>query len=84
MTRYINSSDKGELSDNQIRCVLEDDFKHIWVGTFRGLDCYDPTIDKWEHYTRYGDSPNTLSHHSVYLSTKICKVIFGSGLIMEV
>jgi len=53
------------LSDNQIRCVLEDDFKHIWVGTFRGLDCYDPTIDKWEHYTRYGDSPNTLSHHSV-------------------
>ena len=65
MTRYINSSDKGELSDNQIRCVLEDDFKHIWVGTFRGLDCYDPTIDKWEHYTRYGDSPNTLSHHSV-------------------
>lgn len=45
MTRYINSSDKGELSDNQIRCVLEDDFKHIWVGTFRGLDCYDPTID---------------------------------------
>ena len=53
------------MSDNQIRCVLEDDFKHIWVGTFRGLDCYDPTIDKWEHYTRYGDSPNTLSHHSV-------------------
>ena len=44
---------------------MEDDFKHIWVGTFSGLDCYDPTIDKWEHYTRYGDSPNTLSHHSV-------------------
>ncbi len=37
----------------------------MWVGTFRGLDCYDPVTNKWEHYTRYGDSPNTLSHHSV-------------------
>lgn len=65
VTDYANSSDKGELSDNQIRCVLEDDFKRIWVGTFRGLDCYDPVTDKWNHYTRYGDSSNTLSHHSV-------------------
>ena len=65
VTHYTNSSDKGELSDNQIRCVLEDDFKRTWVGTFRGLDCYDPATDKWDHYTRYGDSPNTLSHHSV-------------------
>lgn len=65
LTHYTNTSDKDELSDNQIRCVLEDDFKRTWVGTFRGLDCYDPVTDKWEHYTRYGDSPNTLSHHSV-------------------
>lgn len=27
VTDYAISSDKGELSDNQIRCVLEDDFK---------------------------------------------------------
>lgn len=65
ITRYTNSPDKDELSDNQIRCVLEDDFKRIWIGTFRGLDCYDPATEKWSHYTRYGDSPNTLSHHSV-------------------
>lgn len=65
ITQYTNSSGKDELSDKQIRCVLEDDFKHIWVGTFRGLDCYDPVTDIWSHYTRYGDSPNTLSHHSI-------------------
>lgn len=65
ITQYANTLGKDELSDKQIRCVLEDDFKHIWVGTFRGLDCYDPVTDKWSHYTRYGDSPNTLSHHSV-------------------
>ena len=65
ITHYTNSSEKGDLSDNQVRCVLEDDFKHIWVGTFRGLDCYDIVEDTWSHYTRYGDSSNTLSHHSV-------------------
>lgn len=65
ITHYTSSLEKGGLSDNQVRCVLEDDFKRIWVGTFRGLDCYDPIADTWNHYTRYGDSSNTLSHHSI-------------------
>lgn len=56
---------EGEISDNQVRCVLEDDYGCIWVGTFRGLDCYDPSTDQWSHYTRYGNSPNTLSHSSI-------------------
>ena len=30
-TAYVSHSGMGELSDNQVRCVLEDDFKHIWV-----------------------------------------------------
>lgn len=65
ISQFTSSSGKGELSDNQVRCVLEDDFKRIWVGTFRGLDCYDPITDSWSHYTRYGDSTNTLSHNSI-------------------
>ncbi|WP_294481025.1 two-component regulator propeller domain-containing protein [uncultured Bacteroides sp.] len=65
ITQYTNSLGRGELSDNQVRCVLEDDYKRIWVGTFRGLDCYDPATNKWGHYTRYGDSSNTLSHNSI-------------------
>ena len=23
-------------------------FKHIWVGTFKGIDCYDPITDTLE------------------------------------
>lgn len=65
ITHYASDAGMGNLSDNQVRCVLEDDFKRIWVGTFRGLDCYDPVTNDWNHYTRYGDSSNTLSHHSV-------------------
>ena len=65
ITHYTSAPGMGDLSDNQVRCVLEDDFKRIWVGTYRGLDCYDPATDEWIHYTRYGDSSNTLSHHSI-------------------
>ena len=65
VTHYRCDSKENGLSDNQVRCILEDNFKRIWIGTFRGLDCYDPAVDEWSHYTRYGDSSNTLSHHSV-------------------
>ncbi len=65
VAHYASVAVGDGVSDNQIRCVQEDDFKRIWIGTFRGLDCYDPATGKWEHYIRYGDSPNTLSHHSV-------------------
>lgn len=59
------TSQTGEVSDNQIRCILEDDAGDIWFGTFKGLDCYHPKSDTWSHYTEYGDSPNTLSHSSI-------------------
>lgn len=62
---YKSQLGAGELSDNQVRCILEDNYKQIWVGTFRGLDCYNPATDTWEHYTRYGNSSNTLSHNSI-------------------
>lgn len=65
ITHYTSNSGMGSVSDNQVRCVLEDDFKRIWVGTFRGIDCYDPVTDQWDHYTRYSDSSNNLSHNSV-------------------
>lgn len=65
VTHFTANMGEHGLSDNQVRCVLEDDFGRIWVGTYRGLDCYDPAIDMWSHYTRYSDSSNTLSHNSI-------------------
>ena len=59
------TSSKGEVSHNQIRSILEDNFGDIWIGTFKGIDCYHPESDTWDHHTEYGDSPNTLSHNSI-------------------
>lgn len=55
----------GGISHNQVRCITEDNYGNIWLGTFMGLDCYNQTTGEWKHYTQYGDSPNTLSHTSV-------------------
>ena len=63
ITHYTNA--QGELSHNQIRCITEDNSGNIWIGTFRGIDCYHPQTNSWSHYTEYGDSPNTLSHNSI-------------------
>lgn len=60
----MGGSEQG-LSDVQVRCVLEDNARRLWIGTFLGLDCFDPLANKWTHYNHSGDSPNSLSHISV-------------------
>lgn len=78
ITHYPATKNGSGLSDNQVRCVIEDNNGQIWIGTFRGLDCYVPRPSgegKWKHYTRYGNTSNTLRHHSVL---SLCKDNAGS------
>jgi signal transduction histidine kinase/ligand-binding sensor domain-containing protein/DNA-binding response OmpR family regulator len=71
ITHYTATQEKSEegslarLSDNQVRCVQEDDQGQLWIGTFRGLDCYNPYTEEWTRYDAYGTSPNKLSHNSI-------------------
>lgn len=63
---YTHQRDQEGLSDNQVRCVLEDRNGLIWLGTFRGLDSYHPATGEWNHYVHRDYSPNSLSHNSVH------------------
>lgn len=65
INHFTTSSNNGNISHNQIRCIVEDNIGNVWLGTFKGLDRYDLSTKVWQHYTDYGDSPNTLSHASV-------------------
>lgn len=65
MTNFNSSPQKGGISHNQVRCITEDNYGNIWLGTFMGLDCYKHASSEWKHFTQYGDSPNTLSHTSI-------------------
>lgn len=55
----------NSLSSNHIRCFAEDTKGQIWIGTFLGLNLYNP---KSEEFTVYSKDiiPGSLAHSSVF------------------
>lgn len=66
VTNFRNLPGRESLSDNHVRSVVEDEFGNIWVGTFYGLNKYDPIANKWKSYTQIDNVPYSLSHSSVF------------------
>lgn len=66
VTNFRNSPGKESLSDDHVRSVVEDEFGNIWIGTFYGLNKYDPITNKWKCYTQIDNVPYSLSHSSVF------------------
>lgn len=67
VTHFRNTPDGGshQLSNNHVRHVTEDSFGHIWIGTFMGLDRYNPYDQRFTIY-RNDNRPGSLSHSSVF------------------
>ena len=38
------------LSANRIQVLLESPEGTLWAGTFSGINCYDPTTDRWQPF----------------------------------
>ncbi len=66
ITNFRYSPGKNGISDDHVRSVVEDEFGNIWIGTFYGLNKYDPITDKWKCYTQIDNVPYSLSHSSVF------------------
>lgn len=62
--RYASS--KNSLSNNQVRSIVEDEFGNIWVGTFYGLNKYEPITGNWKNYTQIDNVRYSLSHSSIF------------------
>ena len=58
-------TDSNRLSNNQIRTVQEDNNGHIWVGTFNGLNHYNPNSDTWSAHLHQDNIDYGLSHNSI-------------------
>ena len=62
---YMHRSDDGaSLRSNFVRTFCEDDLGNIWVGTFRGLNCFDKLHDSFDAVA--SDSENGLANTSVW------------------
>ena len=44
------------LMDNYVRCICEDGYGRMWIGTMFGLDCLDVDTGIVRHYGKVGDS----------------------------
>lgn len=56
----------NSVSNNQIRYIIEDDGGKIWVGTFFGLNQYDPQTGLWKKYINQDHISHSISHSSVF------------------
>jgi ligand-binding sensor domain-containing protein/signal transduction histidine kinase len=71
------TTENGLLS-NVIFCTLEDDSKHLWVSTLRGLICMDLLTEKFKTYTRSnGLITDQFNYNSAY-KDESGKMYFGS------
>jgi ligand-binding sensor domain-containing protein len=48
------------LVSNIIKNIAEDKKGHIWIGTLKGISCYDPTTDSFENYEYEDNDPKLL------------------------
>ena len=53
-----HENDGNSLSDNNTISFHEDDEGIIWIGTYRGLNRFDPEKDEFQHYTTADGLPN--------------------------
>jgi ligand-binding sensor domain-containing protein/signal transduction histidine kinase/DNA-binding response OmpR family regulator len=44
-------SRRGELSDNYVNTILEDNQKQLWIGTRNGINLFDPTTNEFFNTT---------------------------------
>jgi len=66
ITQYFhNSSNQNTIAHNQVREIVEDDNGILWIGTFKGLNKYNPNTNQFSVYVN-DHTPGSLSHSSVF------------------
>nr|WP_170309772.1 hybrid sensor histidine kinase/response regulator [Mucilaginibacter xinganensis] len=80
--KYSTADTLHCLSNNDVRTIYRDRENNMWIGTFGGLNLYNPTADNFTHFNIYnsGLSNNTIismfedSHSNFWVGT------LGNGL----
>ncbi|QZT36755.1 response regulator [Halosquirtibacter xylanolyticus] len=66
LKHFHEKSKKYPLSNNTIRSVCRDPLGNVWIGTFYGLNVWNPSNNKIDVYYQSDLDPNGLSHNSIY------------------
>jgi signal transduction histidine kinase/ligand-binding sensor domain-containing protein/CheY-like chemotaxis protein len=70
------------LSNNDIRALYQDRANNIWVGTFDGLNLYNPANNTFKHFKTYNSGLTNNSISSIFEDSKgnLWVGTFGGGL----
>ena len=60
-----NPDDPNTVSTSWIQSLIEDGDGYLWIGTWRGLDKFDPTTERFTHYRYNPDNPNSISGDAI-------------------
>ncbi len=65
---YYIPNDSTSISNNYISSIVDDDFGNIWIGTFNGLNKFNPNkpITNFTHYFNVKANNNSLSDNLIW------------------
>lgn len=64
-----DANNSNSISSNHVRSFAEDNFGNIWIGTFTGLNKYNPQTNTFKLYSKDA-LPGNLTHSSVFSTYK--------------
>jgi len=60
-----NADDSLSISNNTIRAIYEDKQGLLWIGTWDGLNLFDPDSNKFTHFKNNSEDPKSISDNRV-------------------
>jgi signal transduction histidine kinase/ligand-binding sensor domain-containing protein len=67
-----NSDSKKVLSGNFVISIIEDNYKNIWIGTYDGLDKYNPDSPQnpFTQFYNYSENSDNLTNNPIWYLSK--------------
>jgi signal transduction histidine kinase/ligand-binding sensor domain-containing protein/DNA-binding response OmpR family regulator len=66
ITKFLHdASNPNTIAHNQVREIVEDNRGSLWIGTFKGLNKYNPNTKQFTVYVK-DNTPGSMSHSSVF------------------
>ena len=66
-THYLKDTlSQNSISANRVECIYADRHGIIWIGTFEGLDRFDPVSNRFTHFIHSTNDPGTISSNEVF------------------
>jgi len=59
----IPGSNKS-INDKYVSAILDED-NYLWIGTEKGLNCYNKAADRWEYFTHDFNDPKSIGSNAV-------------------